>query len=210
MRALVPSITLSALLELTQGNFDLLNWPNLHWRRPEVPWSRFQYGTERRDFLLGFTDTVFLDRPLSIGVQAFFSEADFLSSVYSQRNYGFAYDIRKPINPFLAVSFDYRLEDIELFNASAGASTRTILTQEGSQLKSQVGTTILWDTRDSAFLTRSEAIGFPFRPYIAGGFLGGDTQIYGFDLEGSQYFHLWWDTICSFNGELPSSIGESR
>jgi Outer membrane protein/protective antigen OMA87 len=37
---------------------------------------------------------------------------------------------------------------------------------------------------------------------IAGGFLGGDTQIYAFDLEGSQYFHLPWDTILLINGEI--------
>jgi Outer membrane protein/protective antigen OMA87 len=37
---------------------------------------------------------------------------------------------------------------------------------------------------------------------IAGGFLGGDTQVYAFDLEGSQYFHLPWDTILLINGEI--------
>jgi outer membrane protein insertion porin family len=39
-------------------------------------------------------------------------------------------------------------------------------------------------------------------PYVAGGFLGGDTQIYGWDLEGSQYFHFKWDTILVFNAEI--------
>ena len=39
-------------------------------------------------------------------------------------------------------------------------------------------------------------------PYIAGGFLGGDEQIVGFDMEGSQYFHLAWDTILLINGEV--------
>jgi outer membrane protein insertion porin family len=36
---------------------------------------------------------------------------------------------------------------------------------------------------------------------VAGGYLGGDTQIYGFDLEASQYFHFPYDTILLFNGE---------
>jgi len=39
-------------------------------------------------------------------------------------------------------------------------------------------------------------------PYLAGGFLGGDTQIYGWDLEASQYFPFKWDTILLFNGEI--------
>jgi outer membrane protein insertion porin family len=41
-----------------------------------------------------------------------------------------------------------------------------------------------------------------YSPYIAGGFLGGDVQIYGWDIEGSQYFPLKWDTILLINGEI--------
>jgi outer membrane protein insertion porin family len=32
--------------------------------------------------------------------------------------------------------------------------------------------------------------------------LGGTEQIYGFDLEGSKYFHLPWDNILLINGEV--------
>ena len=38
--------------------------------------------------------------------------------------------------------------------------------------------------------------------YVAGGFLGGDTDIYGFDLEASKYFLLPWDTILTLNAEI--------
>jgi outer membrane protein insertion porin family len=41
-----------------------------------------------------------------------------------------------------------------------------------------------------------------FSPFISGGPLGGDTQVYGFDLEGSQYFHLPKDLILLINGEI--------
>src|SRR5206468_5709258 len=41
-----------------------------------------------------------------------------------------------------------------------------------------------------------------FSPLISGGFLGGDVQVYALDLEGSQYFHLPWDTILLINGEI--------
>jgi outer membrane protein insertion porin family len=191
--------SLVGFVELTQGNFDLLNWPTFTGAGQKFR-AKVQYGTERKDFLIGLTEPYFLDRPLSLGGEAFYSEATFLSSVYSQRNYGFTIDARKPINPFLSISLDYRLEDIELFNVEAGVSS-LILAEEGARLKSQVGTSIFWDTRDNPFLTR---IGHRvvFSPYIAGGFLGGDTQIYGFDIEGSQYFRLWWDTILLLNGEV--------
>ncbi|MDP9254000.1 MAG: outer membrane protein assembly factor BamA, partial [Verrucomicrobiota bacterium] len=191
--------SLVGFVELTQGNFDLMNWPTFTGAGQKFR-AKVQYGTERKDFLVGLTEPYFLDRPLSLGGEAFYSEATFLSSVYSQRNYGFTIDARKPINPFLSISHDYRLEHIELFNVAFGVSP-LILAEEGARLKSQVGTTVFWDTRDNPFLTR---IGHRvvFSPYIAGGFLGGDTQIYGFDLEGSQYFRLWWDTILLLNGEV--------
>jgi outer membrane protein insertion porin family len=190
---------LVGFVELTQGNFDIMNWPTFTGAGQKFR-TKIQYGTQRKDFLISLTEPYFLDRPLSVGGQAFYSEADFLSSIYSQRNYGFALDVRKPINPFLAISFDYRLEDIELFDVDPFVS-QEILLEEGAQLKSQIGATLYWDTRDSQFLTRT-GHRVVYSAYIAGGFLGGDTQIYGFNLEGSQYFHLWWDTILLLNAEF--------
>ena len=43
-----------------------------------------------------------------------------------------------------------------------------------------------------------------FTPYIAGGFLGGETQIYGFSLEAAHFIHLWKDSILQFNGAIAS------
>ena len=60
---------------------------------------------------------------------------------------------------------------------------------------------VVFDRRDNALLTRTGQR-VSFAPYIAGGFLGGDTQIYALDLEGSQYFHLKWDTILLINAEF--------
>jgi outer membrane protein insertion porin family len=191
--------SLVGFAELTQGNFDILNWPTFTGAGQKFR-LKIQYGTERKDFLLALTEPWFLDRPLSLGGQAFYSEADFLSSIYSQRNAGFTIDLRKPINPFLSISFDYRLEDVEIFDVALGVSPE-IRSQEGSTLKSLIGTTLVWDSRDSAFLTR-RGHRVTVSPYIAGGFLGGDEQITGFDIEGSQYFLLPWDTIIVINGEV--------
>src|SRR6266404_5446757 len=94
----------------------------------------------------------------------------------------------------------YRLEDIELFNVSSAASA-LIKAEEGARLKSEILTSIVFDRRDSPILTR-HGQRISVAPYVAGGFLGGDTQIYGFDVEASQYFHLWWDNILLFNGEV--------
>src|SRR5438309_8952731 len=122
--------------ELTQGNFDLMNWPGLTGAGQKFR-LRVQYGTERKDFILALTEPYFLDRRLSLGGQLFFTEANYLSSIYDQREYGFAIELRKPLNAFMYATLGYRLEDDEIFNVSSGASA-LIQAQEGARLKSEV------------------------------------------------------------------------
>jgi len=190
---------LVGFVELTQGNFDLLNWPGFTGAGQKFR-ARIQFGSQRKDVVISLTEPYFLDRRLSLGGQVFYSEADFLSSIYSQRNYGFAIDLRKPITSFLYANLSYRLETTELFNISNTASSALLL-EAGKATKSQITTSLVFDTRDNPMLTR-RGQRVVLTPYVAGGPLGGNTQIYGFDLQASQYFHLWKDTILLFNGEV--------
>ena len=191
--------SLVGFVELTQGNFDLLNWPSFTGAGQKFR-VRIQYGTQRKDFVLSLTEPYFLDRKLSLGGQLFYSEADYLSSLYDQRNYGFSLEARKPINAYMYATLGYRLQDIDIFNVSSTASAQ-IQSQKGSFVESEILTSLIFDRRDNSLLTRTGQR-VSLSPYIAGGFLGGDTQIYGWDLEGSQYFHFKWDTILVINGEL--------
>jgi len=191
--------SLVGFIELTQGNFDLLNWPSFTGAGQKFR-MRIQYGTQRKDFILNVTEPYFLDRKLSLSGQLFFTEANYLSSVYDQRNYGFSIEARKPINAFMYASLGYRLQDIDIYNVSSSASAE-IQSQKGSSVESEIFTSLVFDRRDNPLLTR-RGQRVSLSPYIAGGFLGGDTQIYGWDLEASQYFHFKWDTILLFNGEI--------
>jgi len=161
---------------------------------------RLQYGTQRKDFVLSLTEPYFLDRRLSLGGQLFFSEATYLSTVYDQRNYGFAIELRKPINAYMYATLGYRLQDVDIFNVDPSASVE-IQSQEGSFVESEILTSLVFDRRDNPLLSR-RGQRVTLSPYIAGGFLGGDVQIYGFDVEGSQYFRFRWDTILLFNVEV--------
>jgi outer membrane protein insertion porin family len=190
---------LVGFVELTQGNFDLLNWPSFTGGGQKFR-VRLQYGTQRKDFFLSVTEPYFLDRRLSLGGQLFYTEADYLSVVYNQRNYGFSFEIRKPLTSFMYASLAYQLQNVEIFNVSSGASP-FIKSQEGTFTESKILSSLVFDRRDNVLLTRSGQR-ITFSPYVSGGFLGGDTQIYGWDLEGSQYFPLKWDTILLINGEV--------
>jgi outer membrane protein insertion porin family len=185
--------------ELTQGNFDLFNWPSFTGGGQKFR-LRLQYGTERKDFILAVTEPYFLDRRLSLSGQAFYNEANYLSAQYDQRNYGFLFELRKPINAYMYGTLGYTLQDVDIFNVDP-SSSEFILSQAGSTVESKLLSSLVFDSRDNPLLSR-KGQRVTLSPMIAGGFLGGDVQVYAFDLEGSQYFRLPWDTILLINGEI--------
>src|SRR6266511_3571389 len=149
--------------ELTQGNFDLFNWPSFTGGGQKFR-LRIQYGTQRKDFILSITE------------------------------------LRKPINAYTSATLGYSLQEFEIFDVANSASD-FIQSQKGSFTESKIFSGVVFDSRDNPLLSR-RGQRFSFSPYVAGGFLGGDTQIYGLDFEGSQYFHLPWDTILVIHGEV--------
>jgi outer membrane protein insertion porin family len=189
--------SLIGFIELTQGNFDITNWPSLTGGGQKFR-IRLQGGTERKDVELALTEPWFLDRPISVGFTAFYHEANYLSSIYDQRNYGFSLDVRKGIRPFLYGSLGYRLESIDAFNIALSASPE-LVAETGPSTKSVFTANLTWDRRDNPFLTRSgERITYTW--WVAGP--GGTEQIYGFDVEASKYWRLPWDTILLINAEV--------
>src|SRR6267143_3226044 len=190
---------LVGFVELTQGNFDLFNWPSFTGGGEKFR-LRLQYGTQRKDFILSLTEPYFLDRRLSLSGSLFYNEANYLSAQYDQRNYGFLFELRKPINAYMYGTLGYTLQDVDIFNVDPSAS-QFIQSQKGSSVESKLLSSLVFDSRDNPLLSR-RGQRVTLSPMIAGGFLGGDVQVYAFDLEGSQYFHLPWDTILLINGEI--------
>jgi outer membrane protein insertion porin family len=185
--------------ELSQGNFDLFNWPSFTGGGQKFR-LRLQYGTERKDFILTITEPYFLDRRLALSGSAFYTEANYLSAQYDQRNYGMTFEMRKPLSAYMYGTIGYTLQDVDIFNVDPSSSP-FILSQAGSTVESKLFGSLVFDTRDNPLLTR-RGQRVTLSPAITGGFLGGDIQVYGLDLEGSQYFHLPWDTILLINGEI--------
>ncbi len=185
--------------EITQGNFDVTHWPTFTGGGQKFR-LRIQYGVQRKDFILSLTEPYFLDYKLSVGGEIFYREASFVSDVYDERRYGFDLNARRALGEFVFIRFGYRLEDITIGNVDEDVS-QEIRNEEGTRLKSQLSTGITYDTRDSVFLTR-RGHRIDLSGFVAGGFLGGDTDIYGLDLEATKYFLLPFDTILTLNAEV--------
>jgi len=183
---------LVGFVELTQGNFDIMNWPGFTGAGQKFR-ARAQIGNQRKDFTIGLTEPWFLDQRLSLGGQAFYSEANYLSSVYDTRDFGGSLELRKPLFWFVYGILGYRWDRLDVFNVSAGLSPELEGELKG-QRKSEVYASLVLDRRDNPFLTRhGERVSIS--PYVAGGPLGGTDKIYGWDAEASQYIHMWFDTI---------------
>jgi outer membrane protein insertion porin family len=184
--------------ELSQGNFDILNWKTFTGAGEKFR-IRVQIGTEEKQVTANFTEPYFLDKRLAAGTDAFYLDSSYFSNVYDEKYYGFDIFLRQPITNFLAQKFTYRLQETDIYDIST--TDPLIVDQAGSTLESRLTYTITYDKRDNAFLTRT-GNRVDFSVYVAGGFLGGDVQVYGFDLEGEQYLHLPFDTILLFDAEV--------
>ncbi|MBV8587723.1 MAG: outer membrane protein assembly factor BamA, partial [Verrucomicrobia bacterium] len=184
--------------ELNQGNFDITNWRTLTGAGQKFR-ARLQIGTQEKQALISFTEPYFLDQRLAVGTELFYLDSQFYSDVYSQRDYGFTLFARKPISNFLAARLEYRLQETDIYDVTT--DDPVIRAEQGNSLESRVTFGMTYDRRDNAFLTR-KGIRVDFSTYISGGFLGGDVQIYGFDLAATQYFLLPFDTILTLDGEI--------
>src|SRR6202011_5803695 len=184
--------------ELNQGNFDITNWRTFTGAGEKFR-ARFQIGTLQTQALISLTEPYFLDQRLALGEEVYYLDSQYYSNVYNERNYGFDIFLRKPITNFLAARVQYRLQDTEVYGVST--TDPIVLAQAGNTLESRMTFELTYDKRDNAFLTR-KGTRIDFSTYVAGGPLGGDVQIYGFDLSASQYFHLPFDTILLFDAEV--------
>ena len=211
--------TIDSLLgfaEIQQTNFDLFNWPNFTGGGQRFR-IRGQYGLQRSDFVVALTEPWFLGQKLSVGVEGYYRNANFLSAVYNQSNLGVAIQARKQLWRALSARAEYRVEQIRIYNINMGNSPNNsnllngnsgnvvawpvIQASEGTYTKSAFTGSLTWDTRDSLFLTRKGEL-VELTGFISGGPLGGTVQDYGLSLEATKYFSLPFDLIFLVKGQL--------
>ncbi|HUI07758.1 MAG TPA: outer membrane protein assembly factor BamA [Verrucomicrobiae bacterium] len=173
---------LIGFVEVTQGNFDLFNWPSFTGGGQKLR-LRAQLGFKRQDYELSFTEPWFLDRKLSLGFDLFDHESSYLSTEFTEQEAGGDLRLEKALSEFVRGSVQYSIQSINLHVDKT--ASRELQTQEGSHLRSAVQGALVYDTRDSVFLTtrgnRSE-----FTAELAG--LGGNVELYKLNAKSTFYF----------------------
>ncbi|MBV8225460.1 MAG: outer membrane protein assembly factor BamA, partial [Verrucomicrobia bacterium] len=121
--------TTSGLLgfaELSQGNFDILNWRTFTGAGQKFR-ARVQLGTQTKNASIELSEPYFLDQRLAVGGRGFFDEYNYYSTEYDQRDYGFDIFARKPLTNFLSMKLDYTLQEIQLYNIQTDNITPELL-----------------------------------------------------------------------------------
>jgi len=192
--------SLIGFAELQQTNFDLFDWPHFvgGGQRFRI---RLQYGLQRADYTISWTEPWFLGYKLSLGVEGYYHEANFLSSVYNQSNLGVAIQLRKPITTFLSVTGEYRIEQIRIFDVNDDDTGQFIQDSAGNYTRGALSGSLIYDSRDDLFLTRKGEY-INLTGFVASQYLGGTVNDYGINLQATKYFSLPWDTILTLKGEV--------
>jgi len=200
-------------MELSQGNFDLFNWPTFTGAGQKLR-LQLQYGRTSQDYQISFTEPWFLDRRLSLGFDVYRRNRRF--SAYDETRTGFAVTLGKPLPGPNRVSLRYSLEKSEIrdvsdtnvyyrlptfdFETGTGEEPFTF-TSEEDRFRSTLTLTLLHDTRNSPFVaTRGNRVSLSGA--LTGGPLGFDTDTYELGFQSSHHVPLWFNHVLNFQTRL--------
>ena len=184
-------------VELTQGNFDLFDWPRFTGGGQKLR-LRAQIGSSRSDLEMSLIEPWFLNRRLSLGLDLYRHDARYLSDEYDQITTGGSLTLGKPLFTFNRINWIYGLENIDIRNVSTNASD-LIKEEGGGRLKSYGTMEVVRDTRDSTFVATRGFRGSASAT-LAGGPFGADEDTYQFQLRASQFIPLWFDHVLNLRG----------
>ncbi|MDD5679177.1 MAG: outer membrane protein assembly factor BamA [Kiritimatiellae bacterium] len=186
---------LMGFIELSQGNFDIFNWPNFTGAGQKLR-LRAQIGSETQDYEISFVEPWFLDRKLSLGFDLYDRNRSNLSDYYDEERIGGAVTLGKPLRGFFQrVNLTYRLEQINIYDVTSNAVS-IFQNDAGTWNDSSLKLTFVHDTRDNVFVpTRGTKINLSGR--LSGGPLGFDVDVYALEGEGVAYVPVVFDHVLS-------------
>lgn len=200
--------SLVGFVEVTQGNFDIFNPPSFTGAGQKLR-LRAQVGLERQDYILSFTEPWFLDKQLSFGFDLFHQEANYYSDVYNESRTGGTLRLGKAINQFLRLDLQYGIQIID--ESMGGNISEELKSQSGNRVRSSVLASLIYDRRDSVFITtrgnRSE-----LSAELVGGPFGGDISIYKLNAKTTWFFPTFKGQVLELLGAagVVDAFGQTR
>ncbi len=187
-------------INVEESNFDITN-----------PWSfrgggqRFglnlRLGAETQDFRLSLTEPWFLGRRLSFGGEVFYRGAQNLSDYYEQTNVGAGLFLRKPLTNRSYINASLRYEKIRV-DVEDNVPADSLFQEIGGKFtRPALELSYTYDSRDALQTPRK---GHKFETGITGILesLGGNSNSFIFNVSGSKFWNLWFDSILELAGSM--------
>lgn len=202
---------ITGFVEVSQGNFDLFNWPRFTGGGQKIK-LRAQVSDTRKDYELSFVEPRFLGRRLTFDFDLFSREKDYDDYEVDRTGFGvgLAYPLRVETIPILSgrLGLRYELEksdvrddDVDEVWSLYDDPTERYDFADDEKERTTSSVELRW-TRDR----RNR----PFRPdrgyrltafsRLAGGPFGADTDIYRVGLRAKAYVPLWFNHVLSVRG----------
>jgi outer membrane protein insertion porin family len=210
--------SLVGFMEITQSNFDLMNWPNFTGGGQKARLG-LEAGTRRQTAEVSLTEPWFMDRPLALTVEAYrrmrwFDQYD---EIRTGASAGLSYPVKVG-----RVGVRYTLEMVQMDDvdpelwftdpAMATAGTRFFQDQErafGDNLNSVIRVYWANDTRDQPFVPTKGYQTTVFGELFESGI--GDNEIYKMGANYRRWYRMpWYKHVLSLRGrfETVESYGD--
>jgi len=189
-------------VEIEQKNFDWRNWPYFTGAGQNLKF-RASIGNLTDSFDLSFTEPWMFDYPISFGFDLY------RRTHQRDTNVGYGYDekvtggdlrLGKELTEYLRGDLVYRLDEIDISNASSDASS-DLLNEVGKNLVSVFTPSLTFDSRDNVFDTRKGNL-LTASVDFAGGPLGGDKNYWKFFTRASHYFPMPRGAVLEVRGRI--------
>ena len=176
-------------VEISQSNFDLFNTRSIFQGDGQKFRIRLELGQLSNEVIVSFEEPWMFQKRLDLGVSAFRSGIDYYSTYYNEVDLGVTVSLRKPLFELIDAEIAYTFQVVEIRDVSAAASP-IILAAAGNTAESKVALSFTRDTRDKIINTSSGNY-VSLTTTLAGGPLGGQTDYYKLEFDGSQFFPVF-------------------
>jgi len=197
---------------LEQTNFDISDWPSFTGAGQRFN-AKVQYGTERQDISIGWTEPWLFGKRLALGTELFYRSATWYSPEYEQGQLGGAVSLRKPFGKNAYIKGGLRAEKINIdvdsdnMNVAPPAGPSDFEQYDGSFNRIALSGNYVFDNRDSNQLPRKGHkvdIGLEYANVTG----DADDNVFIFTAVASKYWNLWGDSILSLEGNIYVAEGD--
>jgi len=175
--------------EISQRNFDLLNWPRFTGAGQTLS-LRARLGTVSQDYQLNFIEPYLFGKPIAMSTGIYDTRPNNENVDFDEERMGAAVTFSKTFRDVYHFGTGYTLERVKIDELSEDAPAIVQAAQGVDWLSRWRAIISSYDSRDNIFNPTKGSL-ITFNGDLIGGFLGGNQSFYQMQTSGTKYFTPW-------------------